>query len=125
VSESLRPSLLRRIGNSWRDRSKKSGTIDLLPDGFVFAQLRQTSTVRWDDLTQIDAGVRDGLALDLFFVIVHANGTKVRLDEIDDGFRLVEVAVLERWPQLRERWVALQCGPAHQPQYETLWRRGA
>jgi hypothetical protein len=124
VSETLRPSLLRRIGNSWRDRNKKSGTIDLLPDGFVFTRRRRSVTMRWDDVTQIDAGVRDGFTLDLFFAVIHANGAKLRLDEVDDGFRLIEGAVLERWPQLRERWVALQCGPAHQPQYETLWRRG-
>jgi len=79
--------------------------------------------MRWEDVIQIDGGVRDTLSIDLFFVVFHAADAKVEIDEFDDGFRLLEYGALERWPALRERWVALQCAPPHQPQYEILWRR--
>jgi hypothetical protein len=119
----LRPSLLRRIGNSWRDRKKKSATIDIVADGFIYTKSRAAMTVRWDDITRIDAGLRDGISFDLLYTVLHTKETQHRIDELDDGFRLFENAVLDRWPALRERWVAMQCGPAHQPRYETLWQR--
>jgi hypothetical protein len=123
VSQALRPSLLRRIRNSWRARGRKPGAVDILPDGLNFSRGRDSTRIRWDEVTQIDGGVRDSLSIDLFFVVIHARDAKVTIDEFDDGFRALENSILERWPEVRERFIALQCGAPHQPLYETLWRR--
>lgn len=123
MSETPRPSLWRRIRNSWRTRSRKPGAVDATPSGFVFTQRNRSTPVHWDGIIRIDAGTRDNISLDLFFVVVHTLDAKVTIDELDDGFRYLEQAMWERWPDLRKHWVALQCGPLHQPQYETLWRR--
>ena len=123
MSTALRPSLLRRIGNSWRGRKQNHGAVDLSPDGLAFMQDRRTRKIRWDDVIRIDAGTRDTLTIDMFFAVFRTANAEVTVDEFADGFRVLEEVVFERWPQLRERWVALQCGPLHQPQYETLWQR--
>lgn len=123
MNASSRPSLWRRIGNSWNARGKKPGAVDLAADGLVFTQGRHKTQIRWDEVTQIDAGVRDTLSIDLFFVVLQTPDAKVTIDEFDDGFRVLEQAIFEHWADLRGRWVALQCGPLHQPHFETLWRR--
>jgi hypothetical protein len=123
VSAGLKPSLLRRIKNSWQTRGKKPGGIDLLTDGFLVTRGRRKIDVRWDDVAQIDGGICDTLSIDLLFAVFRTPEKSVRVDEFDDGFRTLESAVFERWPMVRDRWVALQCGPLHQPKYETLWQR--
>lgn len=117
------PSLWRRARNSWQTRGKKPGTVDSTQDGFVFTQGRRSIPIQWDDVTRIDAGTRDNISIDLFFVILHTHAETVTIDEFDDGFQHVEQTVFARWPEVRERWVALQCGPLHQPQHETLWQK--
>ena len=123
MSSNLKPSLWRRIRNSWRRRRQKPGGIDLLTDGFLVTRGRHKVDVRWDDIVQIDGGVRDTLTLDLLFAVFRTPTQSVTVDEIDDGFPGFESAIFERWPTIRERWVQLQCGPLHQPKYETLWQR--
>ena len=123
MSGTLRPSLWRRIGNSWRARGRKPGAVDITPDGLVFTRGRNSKRVCWEDVVRIDGGSRDSLSIDLFFVVIHAKDATMTIDEFDDGFRVLENAILERWPQVRERFVALQCGAPHQPLYETLWQR--
>jgi len=123
VSTALRPSLWRRIGNSWAARGKRPGTVDVTPDGLSATEHRRTKEMRWDDVIRIDCGMRDTISIDIFFVVLHGTSAKIRIDEFADGFHLFENAVFERWPQLRERWIAVQCSPLHQPQYETLWQR--
>ena len=123
MSTNPRPSLWRRLRNSWQTRGKKPGTVDSTQDGFVFTQRRRSTPIRWDDVTQIDAGTRDNISIDLFFVTIHTPSATVTIDEFDDGFAYVERTAFERWPEVRERWVALQCGPLHQPQHETLWQK--
>lgn len=118
-----KPSLWRRIGNSLRERRRKSGAIDLMADGFVFTRGGHKEQVWWDDVVQIDGGTRDTISIDLFFVEFHTAHGKIALDEYDDGFHPLENAVFARWPQIREGWIALQCGPLHQPQSVTLWQR--
>ncbi|MGD0143060.1 MAG: hypothetical protein ABSC92_07865 [Rhizomicrobium sp.] len=121
----LRPSLLRRIGNSIRlSRRKRGATIDLTPNGFVFSQQRKTVEIRWDQVSQIDAGVRDHITFDTFYIVLFAGGRKLVVEELDDGFRQLEFAIHERWPQIRERWLQLLSVPLHQAHYETLWKRG-
>ena len=124
MSSVLKPSRLRRIRNSWAVRRKKPGAVDVLTDGFLVSRGRRKSDVRWDDVVQIDGGVRDTLSLDLLFAVFRTRaGAVITVDEFDDGFRTLEGAVFERWPTIRDRWVQLQCGPLHQPKYETLWQR--
>lgn len=118
------PSLLRRIVNTLtRSRRKRIGTIDVSNDGFVFTFRRRETTIRWSEITRIDAGMRDYFSFDGLYVIVYAGAVKLELDELDDGFRQFESAVFERWPQTRERWNKLLATSPHQPQYETLWQR--
>ena len=123
MSAASRPSLLRRIGNSWRSHGKRPGTVDVTPEGVTAAEGRRTKEIRWDEIVRIDCGTRDTITIDLFFVVLFTPSAKVTIDEFADGFRVFENAIFERWPQLRERWVTIQCGPLHQPQYETLWQR--
>jgi hypothetical protein len=115
--------LWRRVGNSWRTRSHKSGAADVIPGGLAFTRSGRTRQIFWDDVVRIDCGTRDTLSIDLFYAVFHTAGTKLTIDEYDDGFHPLENAVFARWPQIRERWIGLQCGPLHQPQCETLWRR--
>jgi hypothetical protein len=124
VSDGPRPSFLRRIRNSWSAWLRGSyGTLDLAPDGFVYTRNRVTVRVVWDDIVQIDAGVRDLLTADLFYVVPHTASGMVTIDEIVDGFRQLENEMFERWPQIRERWTSLYNGPPSQPCHATLWRR--
>ena len=123
MSTEPKPSWWRRMKNSWRRRRRKPGAIDLLTDGFVVTRGRRRRDVRWDDVVQIDGGVEDTLSLDILFTIFRTAAGAVTIDELDDGFRTFESAVFERWPTVREHWVRLQCGPLHQPKYETLWQR--
>ncbi len=124
MSEASGPSLWRRIGNSWRQWRRGSvGTLDLVPDGFVYTRNRATVRVLWNDIVQIDAGVRDLLTSDLFYVVLHAGSGAVAIDEIVDGYRQIEHEMFERWPQIRQRWTELYTGPPHQPRLETLWHR--
>jgi hypothetical protein len=123
VSATARPSLFRRIGNSWRSRGKSLGTVDVTSDGVAATENRRTTSLRWSDIVRIDCGTRDTITMDVFYVVLHSASVKITIDEFADGFRVFENAMFEHWPELRERWVALQCGPLHQPQLETLWRR--
>jgi len=120
----LRPSLLRRIANSIRlSRRKRGSTVDVTANGFVYSQGRRAVDVRWDDISQIDAGVRDYMTFDTFYIVVFAREKKLIIEELDDGFRQLEFAIHERWPQTRERWLQLLSVPLHQAHYETLWKR--
>ena len=124
MTGSRRPSLWRRLGNSLRARSRSStGTLDVIPDGFIFTQREKPVQILWSEITQIDAGMQDYLMLDVFFAVLRTAREAVTVDELVDGFRHLENGVFEHWPQVRARWLALQGGPAHQPQYENLWRR--
>ena len=123
MSDTLRPSLWRRIRNSWLSGRTKPGTVDVTAAGVVVTSGRRETRINWSDITRIDCGTRDTIALDLFFVVLHTAAVKVTIDEFADGFRVFETAMFERWPQVRDRWIALQCGPLHQPQFETLWQR--
>lgn len=123
MSAEQKPSRWRRIKNSWRMRGNKPGAIDLLTDGFLVTHGRHKVDIRWDDVVQIDGGIRDTLAIDLLFAVFRTPDRSVTIDELDDGFRTFESAIFERWPTIRDRWVQLQCGPLHQPKYETLWQR--
>jgi hypothetical protein len=124
VTEKLRPSLWRRLRNSlsaWPRGGVE--TFDLIPDGFVFTRRNKPVQIFWSEIVQIDAGMRDYLTLDLFFAVIHTDREKVIIDELVDGFRLLEAGVFEHWPKTRDRWLALQGGPHHWPALETLWPR--
>ena len=123
MNEIERPSLFRRFLNSLQAWPGGSfGTFDLVPDGFIFTQRNMPVKILWSDITQIDGGMRDYLTVDIFFVVIHTANKKVIIDELVDGFRQLEYGILEHWPEIRERWLALQATPHHLPQFETLWR---
>ena len=123
MSEPLRPSLLRRVRNSWRLwRRGVYGTIDLVPDGFVYTRKGRAARILWNDVQRIDAGVLDLLTSDLFYVVVHTASQNLTIEEIVDGFRQLENGIFERWPQVQESWTALYRAPASQPRHETLLR---
>lgn len=116
---------MRRIVNSIRlSRRKRSATVDVTASGFVWSQGRKSIDVPWDDISQIDAGVRDYFTFDTFYVVIFAREKKLVIEELDDGFRQLEFAIHARWPQTRDRWLQLLSVPLHQAQYETLWKRG-
>jgi hypothetical protein len=115
---------LRRISNSIRlSRRKRIATVDVTANGFVYSQGRKSVDVPWGDISQIDAGVRDYFTFDSFYIVVFARENKLVIEELDDGFRQLEFAIHERWPQTRERWLQLLSVPLHQAHYETLWKR--
>jgi hypothetical protein len=123
VSEALPPSLLRRVRNSWRLwRRGVYGTIDLIPDGFVYTRRGKAARILWNDVVRIDAGVLDLLTSDLVYVVVHTNSETFTIEEIVDGFRQLENATFEHWPDIQESWTALYKAPASQPRHETLLR---
>ena len=120
----LKRSLRRRIANTWRHNRRRRGcAIDLTPDGFMFTFRWRKTPMRWADVTRIDAGIRDCIAFELLHVVLFAGDVKVDIEELDDGFRQFEYALLERWPQIRPQWDALLKAGTREPQYETLWRR--
>src|SRR5947209_6226151 len=92
VSSDLGPSLWRRMKNSWWTRGKKPGGIDVLTDGFLVTRGRRKTDIRWDDVVQIDGGVRDTLSLDFLFAVFRTPDKSVTIDEFDDGFRTFEAA---------------------------------
>ena len=88
----LRPSFLRRVANSIRlSRRKRAATVDVTPTGFVYSQGRKSVDVSWDDISQIDAGVRDYVTFDSFYIVVFAREKKLVIEEVDDGFRQLEL----------------------------------
>ena len=46
-------------------------TFDLIPDGFVFTRRNKPVRMLWNEVVQIDAGMREYLTLDLFFAVIH------------------------------------------------------
>ena len=78
-------------------------------------------TDRHVQITQCD--IHLGPTIDVLFAVIQTAKARVTIDELVDGFRQLESSIFERWPNVKERWHALQSGPPHQPQYETLWRR--
>jgi hypothetical protein len=77
-------------------RGRKPGGIDVLTDGFLVARGRRKTEVRWDDVVQIDGGVRDTLSLDILFAVFRTSGKSVTINEFDDGFRTFEGALFDR-----------------------------
>jgi hypothetical protein len=125
VKREIKPSLWRRIANSLRhSRRRRRATVDLTKDGFVFSTARTSIEIKWNDIDEIDAGVRDFITYDTFYVVVFANGGSLTIEEFHDGFRQLEHAMLERWPQIKERWQKLFGLPLHEVRYDVLWRRG-
>jgi hypothetical protein len=124
VTNGLQPSLWRRFRNSLRHRKRKKGaTIDLNPDGFVFTYRDNATAMRWNDITRIDAGVRDYLTFESFFAVMVAGDVQVTIEEFDDGYQQFENEIFARWPQIRERWLEFVKNAPHQARLETLWTR--
>jgi hypothetical protein len=119
-----KPSLWRRIVNTWGARRKTNPTIDVTEDGLRYAWRKRIVNMRWADIIRIEAGMKDCLTIDIFYVVVSDAKHSIVVDEFCDGFRLFEHALFERWPQMREPWNSLYKGPAFQPRVETLWQRG-
>jgi len=118
-----RPSLWRRLMHSVQAWPRTTfGTLDLIPDGFEFTPRNVPIRILWRDITRIEAGMRDYLTVDLFFAVIRTAHKTVTIDELVDGFRHLETGVFEHWPQIRDRWLALQGTPHHQPQFEALWQ---
>jgi hypothetical protein len=119
----MRPSLWRRVLHSVQAWPRSTfGTLDLIPDGFEFTERNAPMRILWSEITRIDAGMRDYLTVDLFFTVIHTAHETARIDELVDGFRHLETSVFAHWPEVRDRWLALQGTPHHQPQCETLWQ---
>jgi hypothetical protein len=110
--------------NSWCEwRRGRCGTLDVVPDGFVCARNGKSIRIAWDEIEQVDAGVRDMLTADMFYVVLHTPSGNHAIDELYDGFRQLENAMFERWPHIKAQWTSLYAGPPFQPRRETLWRR--
>jgi hypothetical protein len=121
---SLKPSVMRRIGNTWRlSKKRKNATVDMTEDGFVFNIGRVSTPIRWSDVIEIDVGVRDFVAYDTFYVVLRTHAAEVTIEEFNDGFRQLEYTILERWPAFKDRWQSLFSLPLHQAHYEVLWRK--
>lgn len=105
-------------------RGKRNAAIDMTSDGFVVTLNRKSTTIRWEDISEIDAGVRDFLTYDTFYIVVFVGKARITIEEFDDGFRQLEFTMLERWPGIKERWQQLFSMPLHQAHYEVLWHRG-
>lgn len=119
-----RPSYLRRLGNSWREwRRGRYGTLDVGPDGLVCTRNGKSVRIAWEDIEQVDAGVRDLLTSDVFYVVLHTPSGNYAIEELYDGFRQLENAMFERWPHIKTQWTGLFAGPPSQPRCETLWQR--
>jgi hypothetical protein len=118
------PSLWRRTRNTLRrKRHKQIPTIDVNDDGFVFTFRKREDRMRWDEVTRIDAGMRDYLSFDALYVVMIAGKQEIEIDELDDGFRVFEQALFARWPEIRTAWNKLLASNPHEPQHLTLWRR--
>ena len=122
---SQRASFWQRLLNTWRHNQRKRGyAIDMTADGFVFRAKQRHTEMKWEQITRIDAGVRCCLTMDYLYVQMFTHQATVYIEELDDGFRQLEFAIHQRWPQTRDRWLQLLSVPLHQAQYETLWKRG-
>jgi len=119
-----KPSIVRRIANSWRAyRRRGFGTIDMVADGFICSERGRETAIHWNDVTRIEAGLRDLLTIDIFFVVIRAGAHELMIEEFADGFRQLENAIFERWPDVRAQYHALQNGEPHRPRRQTLWQR--
>jgi hypothetical protein len=118
-----RASLWQRLVNTWQHNRRKHGyAIDLTESGFVFRERQRHTEMRWEDISRIDAGVRNCIAMDFLYVQIFTHQATVYIEELDDGFRQFELTLFQRWPQIKPRWDALlKIGP-HEAQHETLWR---
>ncbi len=120
----LRPSLWRRIVNSWNhSRRRVSYTIDLTAEGFIHARRGRETEMKWAEIDRIDAGLLDCLTFDIVYFRLFAGNRSIYVEELDDGFRQFENAICGRWPQVREKWEELSRADLHQAQVHTLWRR--
>ena len=119
------PSLWRRIGNTLAQTRRRSRicTIDLVDDGFVLTVRKRPRRVPWSDIVRIDAGIRDYVSSDELYFVMATAKLQLEIQELDDGFRLFELELFARWPQIREPIETMQRGNPHEPAFATVWRR--
>jgi hypothetical protein len=115
-------SLWARLRNSWR--RKRYGAIDPAEGGFIYKAGKTSVRVAWDEINQIDVGTQPTLVVEIFYVVLHRdNADPFAVDEMTEGFQLVEDGIFARWPMVRDEWNKVVCGPPHVAQYVTLWKR--
>lgn len=107
-----------------RKRRKEHATIDLKPDGFVFARKRKPVTMDWSDVTEIAGGTHAMITGELFYVVIAGGGHRLEINEYVDGFSAFEQALFERFPSVRERILKLQTTPSEHERFETMWKTG-
>lgn len=118
------PHLFRRLRNTLAySRRKRVAAIDMTADGFVMTFKRRETRVAWDDITRIEAGVRNYLFFDGLYVVVTTPHDTLELDELDDGFRQFEAALCEHWPQMRDVLNGLMRNVPHEARHELVWQR--
>ena len=118
-----RTSLWQRLVNTWRHNRRKSRyVIDMTTDGFLFRTKQRQTEMKWQEVTRIDAGITNCLNFDVLYVQVFTRQATVYIEELDDGFRQFEFAIVERWPVIRARWDELLKSALHEARHETLWQ---
>lgn len=118
-----RASFWQRLVNTWRHNQRKLRyRVDMTADGFIFAAKQRRTEMRWDQVTRIDAGIRNCISMDYMYVQMFTHQATVYIEELDDGFRQFEYTMFERWPVIRVRWEQMLKAAPHEPKHETLWR---
>ena len=113
-----------REAKETRRRRRDKATVDLTEDGFVFTCRGQPVAVCWDDVTKLSAGTFAMTTGEVYFVRVAAGAMEVQIDEFADGFAIFERALIERYPQIRERILALQTTASRHDRLVELWAAG-
>jgi len=120
-------NVIQRFLREWaieRRRKAERATVDVRDDHIVYTRRRKPLRAKWDEITQIDAGVLALVSGDLFYVAIVANGKRWEIDEFVDGFAALENAIFARFPDAREKWLELHRAHAHRDILHVLWKRG-
>ena len=86
---------------------------------------RTIKRLRWDDIDEIYAEKKDGLTIELIFVVFHAasEGT-VCVEELDSGFQSVISDMERRFPAFNRSWYGeLNSGKPFEPRTIEIWKK--
>lgn len=106
----------------WRRFWERNDVIKLSPDGFEFLAGGNTRKLRWDAVTKIEVfRIPTFVVEDFCVALFQKNGEPLVIVDRHPGFLKFQSAIWQRWPQIKDRWIAIYCGSPDTRERAVLW----
>lgn len=83
----------------------------------------QMQRLEWTSINQIDVGRKPTGQVEYFYVTLHSDEASITITDDAKGFPNFKSAILDRWPDIKDAWVAVFMGTPDMPEHCTLWTR--